>query len=206
MKILLTKDQHNRLMGMKTINESLNDPQIKKVAFSIWDSMKKKGEKPALIDILYDLMDVGKNTYGDYEVIRPIWYEYNGGFDNLMGKVEKEILGKTFILNDEAMGLDTKFKVKEVEIESNDTWPTKFVYVVCEVDKDGMIQYEVYDDEHDEVVLKTDTIEQAMYELEYDKEDLVNYLKGEIYEILGPLTDEKYGVPIYTDIEFTDFN
>lgn len=201
MKIIILESQYNLL-----VESNIDKERIKKVAFSIWDKMKKSGERPALIDIIYDLMDAGRNTYLDYEEIRPIWYEYNGGFDNLMEKVEKEILGKTFVLNDESMGLDTKFKVKEVEFESNDTWPTKFVYVVCEVDKDGMINYEIYDDEHDEVVLKTDTIEQAMYELEYEKEDLENYLKGEIYEILGPLTDEKYGVPIYIDIEFTDFN
>ena len=200
MKIIISERQQN------LITENITEENLRKLCYQIWDKQKKMGEEPHLDDVIYDLMDVGKNTYGDYEVIRPIWYEYNGGFDNLMEKVEKEILGKTFILNDEAMGLDTKFKVKEVEFESNDTWPTKFVYVVCEVDKDGMINYEIYDDEHDEVVLKTDTIEQAMYELEYEQDDLVNYLKGEIYEILGPLTDKKYGVPIYTDIEFTDFN
>ena len=200
MKIIISERQQN------LITENMSEENLRKLCYQIWDKQKKMGEEPHLDDVIYDLMDVGKNTYGDYEVIRPIWYEYNGGFDNLMEKVEKEILGKTFILNDEAMGLDTKFKVKEVEFESNDTWPTKFVYVVCEVDKDGIINYEIYDDEHDEVVLKTDTIEQAMYELEYEQDDLVNYLKGEIYEILGPLTDEKYGVPIYTDIEFTNFN
>ena len=47
MKIVITEDQRNRLMEMKTINESLNDDQLKKVAFSIWNSMKKKGERPA---------------------------------------------------------------------------------------------------------------------------------------------------------------
>ena len=200
MKIIITERQQN------LITENMTEENLRKFCYKIWDKQKKMGEEPHLDDVIYDLMDVGKNTYGDYEVIRPIWYEYNGGFDNLMGKVEKEILGKTFILNDEAMGLDTKFKVKEVEFESNDTWPTKFVYVVCEVDKDGMIDYEIYDDEENRVIEKRDTIEQAIYELEYEQEDLVNYLKGEIYEILGPLTDEKYGVPIYTDIEFTDFN
>ena len=200
MKIIISERQQN------LITENITEENLRKLCYQIWDKQKKMGEEPHLDDVIYDLMDVGKNTYGDYEVIRPIWYEYNGGFDNLMGKVEKEILGKTFILNDEAMGLDTKFKVKEVEIESNDTWPTKFVYVVCEVDKDGMINYEIYDDEENRVIEKRDTIEQALYDLEYEKEDLENYLKGEIYEILGPLTDKKYGVPIYTDIEFTDFN
>lgn len=200
MKIIISERQQN------LITENITEENLRKLCYQIWDKQKKMGEEPHLDDVIYDLMDVGKNTYGDYEVIRPIWYEYNGGFDNLMEKVEKEILGKTFILNDEAMGLDTKFKVKEVEFELNDTWPTKFVYVVCEVDKDGMIRYEIYDDEENRVIEKRDTIEQAIYDLEYEQDDLVNYLKGEIYEILGPLSDKKYGVPIYTDIEFTDFN
>jgi hypothetical protein len=90
MKIIITKDQHNRLMETKTINESTNDiEKFKKVAFSIWDNMKKNGERPALIDIIYDLMDLKRNTNGDFKMIRPIWYEYNGGFDVLAKFMKK---------------------------------------------------------------------------------------------------------------------
>ena len=194
MNIIITEAQYNEL----------NKEKLREFLFAFWDNQKKHGEEPSLDDMLYNVLDFGKHTHGDYETIRPIWYEYNGGFDVLIEKIENEILGKTFILNDEAMNLKTKFRVKEIELRLNDMFPTKNIEILCEVDKNGTIQYEAYDDEHDEIVLKTDTIEQAMYELEYEKEDLENYLKGEIYEVLEPLTDKKYGTPINIEIDLVD--
>ena len=199
MKIIISEIQY------KLLRESNIDMErFKKVAFSIWDKMKSKGQRPELVDIIYDILDAHKNTYLDYEKIRPIWYEYNGGFDVLFNKVENEILGKTFILNDEAMGLKTQFRVKELEFSTNISFPTKYINIVCEVDKNGIIQYDTYDD--DEIIQNTETIEQAMYELEYDQEDLINYLRGEIYEVLEPVTNKKYGVPVNIEIELVDFN
>jgi hypothetical protein len=207
MKIVLTETQHKRLVGTQPINESeIDRDQLKKVAFSIWDNMKKNGERPALLDIIYDLMDANRHTYLDYEKIRPIWYEYNGGMSVLMEKIKEEILGKTFELKNPMMGLDTKFRVKEIELNLRPTWPSKYVELVCEVDKNGMIDYETYDDETDQVVQNRDTIGQALYELEYEQEELENFLKGEISQVLEPITDEKYGVPIGIDIEYIDFN
>ena len=200
MKIIITERQQN------LISENISEENLRKFCYKIWDKQKKMGEQPHLDDIIYDILDVHKNTYRDFEEIRPIWYEYNGGFDVLVNKVENEILGKTFILNDEAMGLKTKFRVKELEFNTYTSFPTKFINIVCEVDKNGMIQYETYDDENDQVIQNTETIEQAMYELEYDQEDLENYLKGEIYEVLEPVTDKKYGVPVNIEIELVDFN
>ena len=184
----------------------MTEENLRKFCYKVWDKQKKMGEEPYLDDVIYDILDVHKNTYRDFEEIRPIWYEYNGGFDVLFNKVENEILGKTFILNDEAMGLKTKFRVEELEFNTYTSFPTKFINIVCEVDKNGMIQYETYGDENDQVIQNTDTIEQAMYELEYDQEDLLNYLKGEIYEVLKPVTDKKYGVPVNIEIELVDFN
>jgi hypothetical protein len=115
-------------------------------------------------------------------------------------------LGKTFELKDPMMGLDTKFRIKELDMNLKPTWPSKFIEIVCEVDKNGMIEYETYDDETDQVIQNGDTIEQALYELEYDTSDLENFLEGEIVNVLEPITDEKYGVPIGIDIEYIDFN
>lgn len=201
MKVVITESQYKLL-----IESNIDKERFKKVAFSIWDKMKKKGERPELIDIIYDIVGAHQHTYLDYEEIRPIWYEYNGGFDVLINKVENEILGKTFNLNDEAMGLNTKFRVEELELDLKPTFPTKSIIVVCEVDKNGMIQYETYDEENEEAVQNIETIEQALYDLEYEQEDLENYLKGEIYEVLEPFTDKKYGVPITIDVVYTDFN
>ena len=207
MKIVLTETQHKRLVGTQPINESeIDRDQLKKVAFSIWNNMKKKGERPALLDIIYDLMDANRHTILDYEKIRPIWYEYNGGMSVLMEKIKEEILGKTFEVKNPMMGLDTKFRVKEIDLNLRPTWPSKYVELVCEVDKNGMIDYETYDDETDQVVQNRDTIGQALYELEYEQEELENFLKGEISQVLEPITDEKYGVPIGIDIEYIDFN
>ncbi len=207
MKIVLTEEQHKRLVGTQPINESeIDQYQLKKVAFSIWNNMKKNGERPALLDIIYDLIGAQRNSYRDYEEVRPIWYEYNGGISVLMEKIKEEILGKTFDLKDNIMGLDTKFRVKEIDLNLRPTWPSKYIELVCEVDKNGMIDYETYDDETDQLTQNRDTIEQALYELEYEQDDLENFLKGEIVQVLEPITDEKYGVPIGIDIEYVDFN
>lgn len=207
MKIIITKDQHNRLMETKTINESTNDiEKFKKVAFSIWDNMKKNGERPALIDIIYDLMDLKRNTNGDFKMIRPIWYEYNGGFDVLAKKIYEEIINKTFIITDNVPLLDTKFRVRQINVEEEDHWPLKTLNIICEVDKNGIMEYEDYDEENNEYYVKRDTIEQALYDLEYDDQGLKDYIKGLIYDVLEPITDEKYGIPINIEIELVDFN
>jgi hypothetical protein len=207
MKIVLTETQHKRLVGIQPINESeIDQYQLKKVAFSIWDNMKKNGERPALLDIIYDLIGAQRNSYRDYFEVRPIWYEYNGGMGVLMEKLKEEILGKTFELKDPMMGLDTKFRVKELDLNLKPTWPSKFIEIVCEVDKNGMIEYDNYDDENSEFVHNRDTIEQALYDLEYDTEPLEDYLVGEVVQVLEPITDEKYGVPIGIYIEYVDFN
>lgn len=207
MKIIITKDQHNRLMETKTINESTNDiEKFKKVAFSIWDNMKKNGERPALIDIIYDLMDLKRNTNGDFKMIRPIWYEYNGGFDVLAKKIYEEIINKTFIITDNVPLLDTKFRVKQINVEEEDYWPLKTLNIICEVDKNGIMEYEDYDEENNEYYVKRDTIEQALYDLEYDDQGLKDYIKGLIFDVLEPITEEKYGVPVNIEIELIDFN
>lgn len=206
MKIVLTEEQHNRLMEMKIINESLNDAQLKKVAFSIWNGMKKKGERPALIDILYELTDLRRNTHGDFKILRPIWYEYNGGFDVLAKKVYDEIINKTFRITDDAPFFDSKVRVRQLIVEEEDNWPLKTLNVICEVDKNGILEYEDYDEENDEYFIKRDTIEQAVYDLEYDNLGLKEYIEGLIYDVLEPITDEKYGVPVNIEIELVDFN
>ena len=207
MKIIITKDQHNRLMETKTINESTNDiEKFKKVAFSIWDNMKKNGERPALIDIIYDLMDLKRNTNGDFKMIRPIWYEYNGGFDVLAKKIYEEIINKIFIITDNVPLLDTKFRVRQINVEEEDHWPLKTLNIICEVDRNGMMEYEDYDEENAEYYIKRDTIQQALYDLEYDDQGLKDYIKGLIYDVLEPITDEKYGIPINIEIELVDFN
>lgn len=204
MKIVITEDQHNRLVEMKIMNESIE--KFKKAAFSIWDDMKRNGERPALIDIIYDLMDVGRNTRGDYKIIRPIWYEYNGGFNGLVEKLNKEIKNKTFKIVNNIPLLDGQFRVRQINVVDETHWPHKILEVICEVDKNSMIEYQIYDDEDSRFVDKRDTLEQAFDDLEYDDEGLEDFISRKIYNVIERIAEEKYGLPIHIDIELVDFN
>lgn len=204
MKIIITEDQHNRFVEMKIMNES--NEKFKKAAFSIWDDMKRNGERPALIDVIYDLMDVGRNTYGDYKIIRPIWYEYNGGFNGLAEKLNKEIKNKTFKIVSNIPLLDGQFRVRQINVVDETHWPHKILEVICEVDKNSMIEYQIYDDEDSRFVDKRDTLEQAFDDLEYDDEGIEDFISRKIYNVIEPIAEEKYGLPIHIDIELVDFN
>jgi hypothetical protein len=102
--------------------------------------------------------------------------------------------------------LDTKFRVRQINVEEEDHWPLKTLNIICEVDRNGMMEYEDYDEENAEYYIKRDTIQQALYDLEYDDQGLKDYIKGLIYDVLEPITDEKYGIPINIEIELVDFN
>jgi hypothetical protein len=195
MKIIISERQK------KLISENISEENLRKLCYQIWDKQKKMGQEPHLDDIIYDVTGIGKNTTDDFDIIRPIWYEYNGGFDNLMEKIKNEIIGKTYILSEPTPGIETKFRIKEVNLEQQDQWPNQIIEVICEVDINGMIDYEMYDDEEGQVFLKRDTIEQAMYDLEYEQEDLLNYLRGLTYDVLEPIINEKYGSPFNIEIE-----
>ena len=192
MKIIISERQKN------LISENISEENLRKLCYQIWNKQKKMGQEPHLDDIIYDVTGIGKNSMDDFDIIRPIWYEYNGGFDNLMEKIKNEIIGKTYILSEPTPGIETKFRIKGFNNET--------LEVFCEVDKNGMIDYEMYDDEEGQVFLKRDTIEQAMDDLEYEQEDLLNYLQGLIFDVLEPIINEKYGVPINIEIELENFN
>ena len=118
----------------------------------------------------------------------------------------KEIINKTFRISDDAPFLDSKVRVRQINVEEKDHWPLKTLNVICEVDKNGILEYEDYDEENNEYFIKRDTIEQAVYDLEYDNLGLKEYIEGLIYDVLEPITDEKYGVPVNIEIELVDFN
>lgn len=200
MKIIITERQQN------LISENISEENLRKLFYQIWNKQKNMGEQPHLDDIIYDLTDLRRDTNGDYKIIRPIWYDYNGGFDVLAKKIYEEIINKTYRITDNTPLLDSKFLVKQINVEEEDHWPLKTLNIVCEVDKNGILEYEDYDEENNEYYVKRDTIEQALYDLEYDDQGLKDYIKGLIYDVLEPITDEKYGVPVNIEIELVDFN
>ena len=200
MKIIITERQQN------LITENMTEENLRKFLYSFWNKQKKMGKEPNLDDVIYEISDLRRNTNGDYKIIRPIWYDYNGGFDVLAEKIYEEIINKTFIITDNVPLLDTKFRVKQINVEEEDYWPLKTLNIICEVDKNGIMEYEDYDEENNEYYVKRDTIEQALYDLEYDDQGLKDYIKGLIFDVLEPITEEKYGVPVNIEIELVDFN
>jgi hypothetical protein len=200
MKIIITERQQN------LITENMTEENLRKFLYSFWNKQKKMGKEPNLDDVIYEISDLRRNTNGDYKIIRPIWYDYNGGFDVLAEKIYEEIINKTFIITDNVPLLDTKFRVKQINVEEEDYWPLKTLNIICEVDKNGIMEYEDYDEENNEYYVKRDTIEQALYDLEYDDQGLKDYIKGLIFDVLEPITEEKYGVPVNIEIELIDFN
>ena len=200
MKIIITERQQN------LITDNMTEENLRKFLYSFWNKQKKMGKEPNLDDVIYEISYLRRNTNGDYKIIRPIWYDYNGGFDVLAEKIYEEIINKTFIITDNVPLLDTKFRVKQINVEEEDYWPLKTLNIICEVDKNGIMEYEDYDEENNEYYVKRDTIEQALYDLEYDDQGLKDYIKGLIFDVLEPITEEKYGVPVNIEIELIDFN
>ena len=200
MKIIISERQQN------LITENMTEENLRKFLYSFWNKQKKMGKEPNLDDVIYEISDLRRNTNGDYKIIRPIWYDYNGGFDVLAEKIYEEIINKTLKITDNVPLLDTKFRVKQINVEEEDHWPLKTLNIICEVDKNGIMEYEDYDEENAEYYIKRDTIEQALYDLEYDDQGLKDYIKGLIFDVLEPITEEKYGVPVNIEIELVDFN
>ena len=200
MKIIITERQQN------LITENMTEENLRKFLYSFWNKQKKMGKEPNLDDVIYEISDLRRNTNGDYKIIRPIWYDYNGGFDVLAEKIYEEIINKTLRITDNVPLLDTKFRVKQINVEEEDYWPLKTLNIICEVDKNGIMEYEDYDEENNEYYVKRDTIEQALYDLEYDDQGMGDYIKGLIFDVLEPITEEKYGVPVNIEIELIDFN
>ena len=103
MKIIITEKQYNKL----------TEDKLQKLCYTVWNQQKKRGEEPYIDDIIYDITDIRKNSNEDFQIIRPIWYRYNGGFNNLFEKLKNEIDEKIFDLTSlTKLGewLETNFK------------------------------------------------------------------------------------------------
>ena len=196
MKIIITEIQHS------LITEKLNEENLKKFCYKIWNKQKEKGEVPHIDDIIYEVSGIGKNTDEDFETIRPIWYEYNGGFKKVYDKLKEEILGKTFKLVEPEINLDTHFKVVETEHLAMSGYKSDLVSVFCYVDNQGTVDFNFYDGENDEERVVNDTIEEAYYEAmsTYETGDLESSLNYYIFNYLTKKL-EKYGIPIDVELE-----
>jgi chitinase len=189
MKIIITESQYNKL----------TEDNLRKLCYTVWNKQKKMGEEPHLDDVIYDISGIRKESRDDYDKIRPIWYEYNGGFDNLVEKLKDEIDTKEYKLVDDEFNLKTKIKVVHLDIAG------EFVEIMVDVDPRGTIDFHGWDEETEEEYQVNDTIDAAYSEAQsnYETGDLMGMIRSLVYDFFYGLL-EKYGIPIDVDIDLEE--
>jgi hypothetical protein len=195
MKIIITESQYNKL----------TEDNLRKLCYTVWNQQKKRGEEPHLDDVIYDISGIRKNTNEDFQLIRPIWYEYNGGFKNLVEKLKNEIGGEIYNLKSDWGNLDTRIEVIYVTQFGRlgeDFGVDIFVYV----DDQGTMNFNMYEEGTDNEIEVNDTIEAAYLEAQgnYETGDLLGYLRSEVYDFFYKKL-EKYGIPIDVDVDLKEF-
>lgn len=194
MKIIITESQYNKL----------TEDNLRKLCYTVWNKQKKMGEEPHLDDVIYDISEIRKNTNEDFRLIRPIWYEYNGGFNNLVEKLKNEIEDKTYDLKSSWGNLDTRIEV--IEVTPFGKLGENFgVDIFVYVDDQGTINFNMYEEGTDNEIEVNDTIEAAYFEAQsnYESSDLLDYLRGEVYDLFYKKL-EKYGIPIDVDVDLKE--
>ena len=194
MKIIISERQQ------RLISENLTDENLRKLCYSVWNRQKKMGEEPNLDDVIYDITDIKKNTREDLETIRPIWYEYNGGYDVLFEKLKDEIDTKEYKLVEAEFDLETKIKVVHLDVSG-----THWVEIMVDVDPRGTIEFHGWDEENEEEYVVNDTIDAAYHEalLNYEGADFQGMIRSSVYDLFYNLL-EKYGIPIDVDIDLQE--
>jgi hypothetical protein len=195
MKIIITEKQYNKL----------TEEKLQKFCHSVWNRQKKEGEEPHLDDVIYDITDIRKNSNEDFQVIRPIWYRYNGGFNNLFEKLKNEIDEKIFDLTSDWGNLDTRIEV--IDVSQFGRLGENFgVDIFVNVDPNGTMDFQMYEEGTDNEIQVNDTIEAAYFEAQsnYESSDLLGYLRGEVYDLFYKKL-EKYGIPIDVDVDLKQF-
>jgi hypothetical protein len=195
MKIIITEQQYSML----------SEENLRKFCYAIWDKQKKKGEEPHMDDVIYDVTGIRKNTMDDFVIIRPIWYEYNGGFMNIFKRMKNEIEGKTFQIVDGFGNLNTKIRISNVDSYGVDD-SSVGADISVDVDSNGTMDYFMYEEGTDNEIEVNDTIDSAYHEAlaNYESSDLFGYLRGEAFTFLINKL-EKYGIPIDVDVDLKEF-
>ena len=195
MKIIITEKQYNKL----------TEDKLQKLCYTVWNQQKKRGEEPHIDDIIYDITDIRKNSNEDFQIIRPIWYRYNGGFNNLFEKLKNEIDEKIFDLETDWGNVDTRVQVINVS-QFGRLGEDYGVDIFVNVDPYGTMDYHMYEEGTDNEIEVNDTIDAAYHEatLNYESSDLLGFLRGEVYSLFYEKL-EKYGIPIDVDVDLKEF-
>ena len=201
MKIIITERQQN------LISENMTEENLRKFCYSIWDKQKKMGEEPHLDDIIYDVVGIKKNTTEDFQTIRPIWYRYNGGFNNLFEKLKEEVLDKTFRLVVPEIDLDTKIKVTYVFERKGGGYKYDIVDLSIDIDGNGTVSYDFLDPDTEEQRLVNGSLWDALFEAQeaYETGEFFGALNYHCYEYFSKLL-KKYGIPIDVEVELENLD
>jgi hypothetical protein len=202
MKIIISERQENM------ISENMSKDNIRKFCYQIWDKQKKMGEEPYIDDVIFDFTGIKKYSLKDNTIIRPIWYEYNGGLNNLYKKLEEEVLDNTFRIVAPEIDLDARVKVVDVTMYSAYGYQYDVASLKVNMDGQGTIGYESYDDETEEQIILSGNLWDALFEAQeaYETGDFYGGLRYHVHEYFYKLLD-KYGIPIdVDDVEIEDFN
>jgi hypothetical protein len=186
MKIIITEEQYVKLTKEK----------LRKLCYAVWNNQKKRGKEPHIDDVIYDVSGIQKDSNEDYKIIRPIWYEYNGGFNSLADRIVDEIEGKIFDLKSDWGNLDTKIKVDQIYLNSFYGLP-KSINISVDLNNQGTMDFMMYEEGTDNEINVNDTIEAAYMEAlgNYESTDFKDYLEGEVYDLLYKKI-KKYGIPL----------
>jgi hypothetical protein len=186
MKIIITEEQYDKLTKEK----------LRKLCYAVWNNQKKRGKEPHIDDVIYDVSGIQKDSNEDYKIIRPIWYEYNGGFNSLSDRIVDEIEGKIFDLKSDWGNLDTKIKVDQIYLNSFYGLP-KSINISVDLNNQGTMDFMMYEEGTDNEINVNDTIEAAYMEAlgNYESTDFKDYLEGEVYDLLYKKI-KKYGIPL----------
>ena len=201
MKIIISDRQQN------LITERVTEENLRKLCYQVWDRQKKMGEEPYLDDVIYDISGIKKNTPQDFQTIRPIWYRYNGGFNNLFEELSEEVLDKTFRLVVPEINLDTEVKVTYVVEEKGGGYKYDIVVLSVDIDGNGTISYEFLDPDTLEQSLVNGSLRDALFEAQeaYETGDFFGMLNYHCYEYFYKLL-EKYGIPIDVEVELENLD
>ena len=156
-----------------------------------WNKLKEKGIEPKLDDLTYGLTNFEKYSEYDMNIIRPIWFEYNGGYNKVYEKFLNDILNKEFNITESRYELNMNVLVTHVEDYGvMDPYPLLEVEIL-----NGYVNGFILDDEGNSIERRM-TIDDQFAELEYDTGDFEDYLINLIGDHLNDLFEEKYGIII----------
>jgi hypothetical protein len=192
MKIIITESQYKLLTEVNMTEENLRN-----FLYSIWNTQKKRGEIPNIDDIIYQVTEIQKNSREDYEVIRPIWYDYNGGYKNLLQQIRDEIEHDEIQIKGDG-NLDMIIFVDEV-YSYGETEQGGIIDIICRVvggTLDGYVYNE--DTQEMEMVPNMDIFEQYSL-LDYDTGDFEQFLADETYSYFYNKLNY-IGLPIHIDL------